>query len=316
LRKELIELEGLNPMVRMVNLETGRYATNDRPETYRRFTTYMNAWISRMPEGLQAEMEKRYGAEARAWLKSAEASQDAASLRDLVDTHFFTEAGMKALNLLIALDIEQGDFLDVASWLLRLREMRPSVWKDSPGHMLRLLLALSALGDEELLEPMIREASAIANSRPSSKVARSAPKTPRRARGGTGTAAVAVPAQWTEEGVVCRISTGRAALARVEPTAARCCTKTRADSAAASSRVWIESTSANAGGGTCGMGGGAGGAVLLKAGCTGASATGIGGGLGTGRMFGGGVRGLLSTSQTPRATSTAPRVRSLAVERS
>lgn len=167
LRRELLELEGINPMVRMRNLRTGRFSQEGRAETYRPFTAYMTAWISRMPEPLHEEMEKRYGAEARAALKAAVSSQDPAALRDMIDTHYFTTAGMRGLELLVSYGMEQGDFLDVASGLLTLRETRPSVWRGSPMHAFRLLLSLAALGDQELLGPMEDE---IARDFPSARV--------------------------------------------------------------------------------------------------------------------------------------------------
>jgi len=161
MRRELIELDGINPMVRMRNLRTGRFEQSARAETLRPFTAYMNAWISRLPEIFQNEMERRFGSEARAWLRSAIAAQSAPSLRDLAETHFFTDAGMAALDRLVTLGMESGDFLDVASWLLALREARPNVWRGSATHAFRLMVSLSALGDDELFDPVSREAKAM-----------------------------------------------------------------------------------------------------------------------------------------------------------
>lgn len=150
-RKDYLEDADENLLVRMENLRRGRFASVPFAETFRPLTSYINAWISQMPEALQQEMEKRYGQEARSSLRRAVASQRSTALRDHVERYFFTEAGLTGVDRLVNLAFEQGEFLEAASWLSLLREARPSAWRARPGRHLRLMAALSVLNERELL---------------------------------------------------------------------------------------------------------------------------------------------------------------------
>jgi hypothetical protein len=81
------------------------------------------------------------------------------------------------------------------------------------------------------------------------------------------------------------------------------------DSSAASSSVWIESTSSrgvNSGGGPAGTGGIGGGTTLVRGVARACALAAETGGSGGGSTRGSSARGLFKPSHTPRATSTAP----------
>ncbi len=152
IRSETVDHEEpTNPMVRLHNHDRKTSQLIRTTETWVPLTIYMNTWISRMPEALQAEMEKRFGGNARASLRSAIASDSLAALRDHVELHYFTEAGRAGLDRLVGIAFENGDFAGVVSWLLPLREGRPSVWRSSPQMHLWLIGALAALAEQQQL---------------------------------------------------------------------------------------------------------------------------------------------------------------------
>jgi outer membrane protein assembly factor BamB len=145
-------LQGNDPLVRDQNLSRGRFTDAPAGETWRPLSGYINRWMSLLSADAKADFSRRNVTLARHALEAAVESQSRAALRGVVSLYLYTLSGLSALERLVELSFEQGDFLDAASWLSMLRELRPDDYLAAPVNHLRYVLALSAMGEREQLD--------------------------------------------------------------------------------------------------------------------------------------------------------------------
>ncbi|MCK6438813.1 MAG: hypothetical protein L6Q71_01270 [Planctomycetes bacterium] len=151
IRKENLSLTAPEMIVRDRNLARGKFIESPSGDLWRPLSEHLNVWLAQLPRNYHDDFDQRFGTEARDMLKTAHDRHSMMAIRDVSFFYFYTEAGETAAAELIAHAFEQGDMLDVVAQTMRLKEMRPYLYRDVPLWHAQLLVALEMLGDFELL---------------------------------------------------------------------------------------------------------------------------------------------------------------------
>lgn len=144
------------PFVRDRNHARMRVGDLSLAETWRPFLDYFNYRLSQFPRSYQRSLINKQSVSAQQALEAALRLQDdsaaQAALRSVSREYYYTDSGLRALDLLMGRAFESGDMLEVVSLAMKLKETRPEQYTRRPLRHMLLLLALESMKDADLLQ--------------------------------------------------------------------------------------------------------------------------------------------------------------------